>query len=109
MITEITFTSLQDALSAAGECHHDYELNILRGLRDEQWAGWYAAYVLGRLGNFISPTTLTNWLEETTDDMDWSASAAKYSLRKRSSDQGLKYVLPIFFIDCLPIFTLVIF
>jgi hypothetical protein len=76
MNTELTLTSLQNALSAASECHHDYELNILHGEPDEQWAGWYAAYVLGRLGNFVSPATLTQWLEDTPNEENWSALAA---------------------------------
>lgn len=45
--TPTTEQQLRDALSAAGGAHHDYETNFLRGTRDEQWAGWYAAYVLG--------------------------------------------------------------
>ena len=86
MNTELTLTSLQDALSAASECHHDYELNILHGKRDQQWAGWYAAYVLGRLGNFISPTTLTNWLEEAPNEENWSAQASEYILSNLNSE-----------------------
>ena len=81
-MSDISVTNLENALFEAGENHKDYELNILHGKRDEQWAGWYAAYVLGRLGNFISPTTLTNWLEESPDEGNWSESAATYILNQ---------------------------
>ncbi len=81
MNTELTLASLQDALSAASEGHHDYELNVLKGERDENWAGWYAAYVLGRLGNFISPSTLTLWLEDAPNEVNWSDSAALYIMQ----------------------------
>ena len=47
---------------SAGQAHHDYEAHFLRGVRDEHWAGWYAAYVLGRLGDFTTPTMLTQQL-----------------------------------------------
>ena len=82
MNTELTVTSLQDALSAASECHHDYELNILNAKPDKHWAGWYAAYVLGRLGNFVSPTTLTQWLKDTPNEDNWSLLAATYILKQ---------------------------
>ena len=82
MIIDITLTSLQDALSAASECHHDYELNILNAEPDKQWAGWHAAYVLGRLGDFVSPTTLTQWLKDTPDGDNWFDLAASYILKQ---------------------------
>ena len=81
-MSDLSVANLENALFEAGENHKDYELNILHGKRDEQWAGWYAAYVLGRLGNFISPTTLTNWLEESPDEGNWSESAATYVLKQ---------------------------
>ena len=82
MMVDINLRALEQALNDAGENHKDYELNILHGQRDEQWAGWYAAYLLGRLGNFISPTTLTNWLEESPDEGNWSESAALYIIKQ---------------------------
>lgn len=69
-------------LSAAGSAHHDYESNFLAGRRDEQWAGWYAAFAIGRLGDFTTPTALTRWLEEAPGDGDWAASAAKFVVSK---------------------------
>lgn len=38
-ITDISLEALENALSAAGESHHDYEVNVLSGVRDEHWAG----------------------------------------------------------------------
>lgn len=73
-----THEDLQAALNAAGSAHHDYESRFLGGERDAQWPGWYAAYVLGRLGDFARPTELANWLEATPGEGDWSESAASY-------------------------------
>ena len=72
---------LRKALAAAGPAHHDYEQNMLSGARDERWAGWYAAYVLGRLGDFAAPTALTRWLEETPGEGDWATAAAAHVAR----------------------------
>ena len=67
--------TLVAALQAAGSAHHDYETNHLGGQRDEHWAGWYAAYVLGRTGDFTTPTRLTVCLETVAGD-DWAEAAA---------------------------------
>ena len=45
-------SDLAEVLSAAGSTHHEYEQTALNGVRDELWAGFYAAFVLGRLGDF---------------------------------------------------------
>jgi hypothetical protein len=71
-----TEQQLKETLSAAGNAHHEYETNFLNGVRDEQWAGWYSAYVLGRLGEFATPTLLTRWLEKVSSEGDWSTNAA---------------------------------
>ena len=63
---------LMEALSAAASAHHDYESNFLSGARDEQWSGWYAAYALGRLGDFTTPTKLAGWLSEVSGEGDWA-------------------------------------
>ena len=64
------------ALTAAGQAHHEYQENMLNGQHDAQWAGWYAAYVLGRLGDFASPSQLTRWLTTAPSSNDWSTSAS---------------------------------
>ena len=75
-----SLTDLQEALAAAGSAHHDFEQHALRGVHDEQWAGFYAAYVLGRLGDFTTATLLAGWLEDAPSVDDWSAAAASYVL-----------------------------
>ncbi len=82
MVTTPTDQQLRDAFSSAGSAHHDYESNFLDGARDEQWAGWYSAYVLGRLGDFTTPTLMTQWLGEVSSEGDWSANAAAYVLSR---------------------------
>ena len=71
-------TELQVALSAAGSAHHEYEVHYLKGVRDELWSGFYAAYVLGKLGGFVAPTQLARWLESAPGGDNWSAGAASY-------------------------------
>jgi hypothetical protein len=67
------------ALNAAGSAHHDYETHFLNGVLDEHWPGWYAAYVIGKFGEFTTPTNLTTWLSQAKGD-PWSEAAAKYVL-----------------------------
>ncbi len=74
-MTDPSKDKIAAALRAAGAAHHDYESNFLNGQRDVQWAGWYAAYVLGRLGDFTKPAQLTAWLESASGE-DWTEAAA---------------------------------
>jgi len=78
MPSKPTVDDLSNALKAASEAHHEFEVNALNGQRDEQWTGWYAAYVLGRLGDFVRPSILSEWLERVRGEGDWSIIAAKY-------------------------------
>ena len=71
---------LAGALDAAGSAHHDYQVSILDGVNDAQWAGFYAAYVLGRVGDFATPSDLTRWLQSAPDSDQWSDSAADHVL-----------------------------
>lgn len=63
------------ALDAAAAAHHEFEEVALDGRRDELWAGFYAAYALGRLGDFLAPSTLAGILESTSGE-PWSEAAA---------------------------------
>ncbi len=71
---------LVEALNAAAAAHHEYERVTLEGKRDEQWAGFYAAYVLGQLGDFALPNVLTRWLKDAPSGENWSASTADHVL-----------------------------
>jgi len=75
---------LREALSAAGGAHHDYEQGALGGQRDAQWSGFYAAYALGRLGDFAAPTALAGWLEAAPQAEDWADQAAASVLDRLS-------------------------
>jgi hypothetical protein len=77
-----TVMQMQDALLSAGKTHHEFQESYLNGERHEQWAMWYSAYVLGRLGNFTTATILTQWLEEVPDKKEWFRKAAEYILQK---------------------------
>lgn len=69
------------ALDAAGAAHHEFETVALGGQRDELWAGFYAAYVLGRLGDFLAPSVLAEVLESTSGE-PWSQAAAENVLAR---------------------------
>ncbi len=77
---------LSKTIVAAARAHHEYQTNILDGVRHEQWAGWYAAYILGRLGDLTSPSRLTRWLEEVPNDKNWFKRAAEHIHPKLSSE-----------------------
>lgn len=47
MRVEITRDELADLLRKAADAHHVYEQE--RGEPDEQWADWYAAYIVQHL------------------------------------------------------------
>ena len=67
---------IAESIQAASAAHHEFETNALHGERDEQWNGWYAAYMLGRLGDVVSPSKLATWLSSAPDTDDWPNSAA---------------------------------
>ncbi len=72
------FSELAAALKAAGSAHGEYEQTVLKGVFDEQWPMFYAAFVLGRIGDFTTPSALTSWLVEVPKDGVWADVAAKY-------------------------------
>jgi hypothetical protein len=48
-MTDPPFESdLAEVLSTAGSAHHEYEQTALKGVHDGLWAGFYAAFALGR-------------------------------------------------------------
>ena len=71
---------LERTLAEAWTTHSEYQRNFLKGERDEVWAGWYAGFILGRLGHFTTPTILTRLLEATEHKENWAAAAAVYIL-----------------------------
>ena len=81
----LTKAALEQALRDASTSHHNYEENVLGGVRDERWSGWYAAYVLGRLGDFTSPSELSRLLESVSGDGDWYSIASAMICQKYDS------------------------
>lgn len=77
---------LAEALGAAGAAHHEYEQTVLKGVRHDEWAPFYAAYVLGRLGDFIPASALTELLTEAPLTDNWAESAAAHVI----SGMGLR-------------------
>ena len=81
-----TKEQLLTTLIDAGKAHHEFQTNFLGGVRHTQWAGWYSAYVLGRLGDFTTPTLLTEWLEEVPNKKGWFKHAAEHVFLKIKTD-----------------------
>ncbi len=74
----MTAEELAAALGDAAEAHHELEEHALAGERDEQWAAFYAAFVLGRLGPFTTPSRLAALLAEVDAADDWAIAAARH-------------------------------
>lgn len=75
-------SELAQALSAAASAHHEFERTALKGVRDDLWAGFYAAFVLGRLGDVAAGSRLAALLEEVNAPSNWSEIAAEHVLMK---------------------------
>jgi hypothetical protein len=73
-------SELAQALSAAASAHHEFEQTALEGVRDDLWAGFYAAFVLGRLGDVAAASRLAALLEEVDAPSNWSENAAEHVL-----------------------------
>jgi uncharacterized protein len=71
-------SAITETLSAAASAHHEYEQTALKGVRDDLWAGFYAAFVLGRLGDFTAASRLAALLEEVDAPSNWSQAAAEH-------------------------------
>ena len=82
MNSSLSKANLEQALRDASASHHNYEENVLDGVRDQYWSGWYAAYVLGRLGDFTSPSELSSLLESVSGDGDWYSIASSLIYQK---------------------------
>jgi hypothetical protein len=68
--------ALQQTLEAAAASHHEYQTVALKGALDRQWPVFYAAYALGRLGDFMEPSALAASLEAVQAEENWAAAAA---------------------------------
>jgi predicted GNAT family acetyltransferase len=71
-------SAIAEVLSTAGSAHHEYEQTALKGVHDGLWAGFYAAFVLGRLGDFTAASRLAALLEEVDAPSNWSEAAAEH-------------------------------
>ena len=78
-------SAIEVALGAANALHLEYERVILKGVVDGQWAGFCAAYLLGRLGEFAAPSRLAQLLAEVEDGDDWASAAAEHLVTKLRS------------------------
>jgi hypothetical protein len=77
-------------LAATETAHGDFERTELKGVYDENWAEWYAAYAVERgigdlIGRSVTPDELAGFLsgtfadfkqDETTSTQGWAAYTA---------------------------------
>lgn len=61
-------------LLAAGAAHFEYETTVLKGVYDEQWSAWYAAYLLAHDWNALFART-------------WDANALAAMLHQLNQEQ----------------------
>ena len=64
---EQTTQRVRALLAEAGNAHHDFEQNELKGVKDEDWPAWYARYLLshglrGLIGHEIGEDELASLL-----------------------------------------------
>ncbi len=80
-----SLVSLAAVLAAADELHDEYERVGLKGVVDGTWAGFYAAFVIGHVGEFTLPSRLAELLAEVDEADDWPGAAAEHVLTKLRS------------------------
>ena len=76
-----TIEQLENALQMAENLHNEYELVYRDGQFNETWSGFYAAYILGKLGEFVKPSILADLIESTPDGKNWFHTTAEYILK----------------------------
>lgn len=83
-VSQILRSRIADLLSQAGSAHHDYEQTVLKGVYDQDWAVWYAEYVIehglnkvvpqsmriDQLGRFL--TEIHQLYSEENPDLSWA-------------------------------------
>ena len=50
--------TLASTLMTADAVHEEYERTALKGMGDDKWPGFVAAFVIGRLGDFVQASRL---------------------------------------------------
>jgi hypothetical protein len=77
--------TLTAAFASADSAHEEYERTVLRGVTDEAWAGFIAAFVVGKLGEFVSAGRLALLISEVDESEAWPEAAADHVLMKLRS------------------------
>ncbi|HVY21582.1 MAG TPA: hypothetical protein VHA70_16085 [Bauldia sp.] len=77
--------TLAAALAQADVVHEEYERTALKGMGDDKWPGFVAAFVIGKLGEFVPASRLALLVEEVAEGDDWANAAADHVLMKLRS------------------------
>lgn len=70
---EQTTQRVRALLAEASNAHHDFEENVLKGVRDQDWPAWFANYCLSHglhslIGREMSEDELANLLQSCDAD-----------------------------------------
>ena len=73
-------SSVESLLVAAERAHAEYEATELEGIRDEEWAWWYASYAIDHgigsiLGHDVAVKTLAEFLAATWEQLEAEPAA----------------------------------
>lgn len=93
-MSNTTVTQIAALLSQAGEAHHEYEQNQLRGEYDQNWPTWYADYIIKEglsklLNREVSTEQLGQFLSQSNEEYkkeNPSQSWADYTAGKLLAD-----------------------
>jgi hypothetical protein len=77
--------TLAATFASADVAHEDYERTVLKGVTDEAWAGFIAAFVVGRLGEFVPVGRLALLISDVAESEHWPEDAADHVLMKLRS------------------------
>ncbi len=62
---QTTTTAIAALLTQAGGAHYEYEQTVLKGVYDEEWASWYADYVIQHgLGKLLNQAVTTEQISQ---------------------------------------------
>ena len=74
---------LIEALSEAATQHQEFQEGFLKGQFDDEWHSFYAAFIIGKLGTFTTPSKLTELIKKADANIKaklWQENFAEFIL-----------------------------
>lgn len=94
-MTQTQSANVEVLLIQAGNAHHVYEQTVLKGAYDQEWANWYADYVIQHgLGDLLNQSVTTEQVsqffsesyrmyEQKNTDQNWASYTAEKMIEER--------------------------